>query len=261
MILLANIGNTNLLVGIWRERLLASARFSIHTLTDTVTMKHILSDFFTDEGFSIDDIEGSVLSSVRPEKNDLVRQTIQDLTDSGPYCVTLDADNWDLDYSAYESEPGTDRLLSCRAALEKYAPPLIVIDAGTAITVNVMDEAGAFIGGMILPGISSGLRALSRETAGLEAISFTAPNALIGKDTTQGLLAGAAYGTAAALEGIVERISHEIGETPVVLTGGDAAILNSYSDLYFFYEKDLLLEGLAIQYHRLKARASGGQNR
>lgn len=252
MILIANIGNTNLNYGLYGRRILASGYSPIHPLTSEKQALALFRSLLKKRGLSEDDIEGAVISSVVPEKTPVILSAAEKLAQTEPVLITGHTD-WEFDISAYSGLLGTDRLLCCSAALQKYRPPFVVVDFGTATTLNVIDPSGAFAGGVILPGVRTGLHALAAATAQLHDIPFSEPESVIGKNRTECMLSGATFGTAAMLEGLVKRIENELGAAvSVVVTGGNAKAVIPYCDSDLHYEPELLLEGLAIQSDRLK---------
>lgn len=248
MIFLASIGNTNLTYGLFNQEIIATERFPTQKLSDQHCIEDIYFSLLSKHGLENGQIKGTVVSSVVPEKTSLLLNTLQKITLSAPLFVSARTD-WEFDFSAYLGVIGTDRLLCCSAALKKYKPPLIVIDFGTATTVNVINSSGAFIGGVILPGVSTGLQALTANTSLLHSVPFSHPKSVIGKNTAECMLSGATYGTAALIEGLVNRIQQELNIlTPIIVTGGNADVVIPYCDLELHIEPNLLLEGLASQH-------------
>ena len=252
MIFMANIGNTNVNYGLYEERILASGYFPVHLLSSERRALALFRSLLRKCRISREDIEGAVISSVVPEKNAMILNAAEKISQAEPVLISSRTD-WEFDTSAYSGVLGTDRLLCCSAALQKYKPPFVVVDFGTATTLNVMDPSGAFTGGVILPGVRTGLRALAAGTSQLHDISFFELKSAIGKNTAECMLSGATFGTAAMLEGLVLRIKKELGaDVSIVVTGGNAKAVIPYCDFEVHYEPELLLEGLAIQSNRLK---------
>ena len=141
---------------------------------------------------------------------------------------------------------GADRLLGAWTARVVVGAPCIVVDVGTATTIDVVDADGAFVGGAILPGPSLGMRALARGTALLPPVPLEPPASAIGRDTVEAIAAGVVLGHHEAIGGLVGRMTDELGgdrRPMVVLTGGDAGVLGSPGWVDRF-EPDLLLRGL-----------------
>ncbi len=248
MILLFNIGNTSLTYGLFDHQIISLKRFPITGLSEQEDIKKLCYTLLENNELSIGQITGCVLSSVVPEKTPLLQKALKSIF-SIKLLYISDKTEWGFDCSAYTGILGTDRLLCCQGALAKYEPPFIVIDCGTATTLNVIDESGAFIGGVILPGVLTGIQALAEKTSLLQPITISAPNSVIGKNTVECMLSGAVFGTAAQLEGLVMRIQREMNkEVGVIITGGNADVIIPHLSLSLNYEPDLLLEGLVMQY-------------
>ncbi|NLJ31738.1 MAG: type III pantothenate kinase, partial [Clostridiales bacterium] len=211
--------------------------------------------FLRDSGAAADEIEGVVLASVVPEKTLMIRDAAARAFCAEPVLIS-GRTNWEFDTSAYSGVLGTDRLLCCSAALRKYTPPLIVVDFGTATTLNIINADGAFAGGVILPGITTGLRALAAGTSQLPDITFFELKSAIGTNTAECMLSGATFGAAFMLEGFRKRMEQELGAAAtLVVTGGNAKNVIPYCNFEFHYEPELLLEGLAFQSGRLRNAA------
>ena len=149
------------------------------------------------------------------------------------------------------SQLGMDRMIIAVAALAEYKPPLTLLDMGTATTMDVVDENGNFIGGCIIPGIRISLEALTSKTAQLPGINLDKPGKVIGKNTVDCMRSGIMYGTAAMIDGMLDRMEEEIGKsTTVIATGGVSRYVVPLCRREIKLEKDLLLKGLNILYHK-----------
>lgn len=251
MIFLANIGNTNLTCGLYNNRIFASVHYPVNKFSGKKDVLCFFNQYLRDSRVTPERIEKIILSSVVPEKTSLIFNAARDFFHLEPVLIS-EKTEWEFDHSSYSGILGTDRLLCCSAALKKYKPPFIVVDLGTAVTLNIMDSHGDFIGGAILPGVSTGLRALAGGTSQLSDMSrrlpFSSLESVIGKNTGDCLLAGATYGTAYILKGFYEKIQIELrADAAMVITGGNAKDIIPYLDFNFHYERNLLLEGLALQ--------------
>ncbi len=141
---------------------------------------------------------------------------------------------------------GTDRLLGAWAARELVGAPCIVVDVGTATTIDVVDAEGGFVGGAILPGPALAMRSLAGGTALLPTVPLVAPANAIGRDTVEAMASGVLLGHREAIGGLLARMSDELGHGPrprVVLTGGDTEAVGG-PDWVDRTEPDLLLWGL-----------------
>ena len=136
-------------------------------------------------------------------------------------------------------------------ALSMYKPPIIIVDMGTATTIVAVDKDGAYIGGAIVPGVNLSFEALSQGTSLLPNISIEAPRKCIATNTVDSMKSGAVFGTAAMIDGMVDRMEEEMGQkATVVATGGLSRCVVQYCRHEIKLEPELLLKGLAILYQK-----------
>ena len=146
---------------------------------------------------------------------------------------------------------GSDMIVDAVAALKDYPCPIVVIDMGTATTMSVIDQAGNYIGGVILPGLKVSLDSLSSKTAQLPDISLDIPRKVIGKNTIDCMRSGIMYGNAGTIDGILDRMEDELGACPsVVATGGLSRFVVPLCRHNIVYDEALLLKGLRILYEK-----------
>ena len=150
---------------------------------------------------------------------------------------------------------GSDLIVAAVAAIQDYEPPLILIDMGTATTITVVDKGNAYIGGVIIPGIRVSAEALSNRAAQLPGIQLDRPGRVIGRNTVESMRSGIMYGAAATMDGMIERIEEELGRpvNHVLATGGIAQFVAPLCRRELKLERDLLLKGLNIIYHKNRA--------
>jgi type III pantothenate kinase len=150
-------------------------------------------------------------------------------------------------------EVGTDRIANALAAVHRYGAPCLVVDVGTAITIDVVSPAGAFIGGVIAPGIETATDALGNAAAQLRRVELVRPRSVVAKNTVEALQSGAIHGFAALVDGLVERIRTEQSlepATPVVVTGALAPVLVDELGTEIRHEPLLTLHGLQQAFAR-----------
>ena len=145
-------------------------------------------------------------------------------------------------------EVGDDRIINAIASLNKYEPPLIIVDFGTATTFDVINNNGAYSGGLICPGINLSLNSLSQGTALLPLIEFKRSEKIIGKSTIGAMESGSYWGYVSLVEGIVERLKNEneCNSAKVVATGGYSSLFKEDLNCIDHYEENLTLEGLNL---------------
>ena len=146
---------------------------------------------------------------------------------------------------------GSDLIVGAVAARAKYPAPIAIVDMGTATTVSVVAENGAYIGGMIIPGLWVSVNALSAKAAQLPYIDLAGPTKLLGTNTVDCMRAGAVIGCAAMLDGIIDRMEEELGKpVSAVLTGGVSPLIVPHCRHKFHLEPDILIDGLQILYEK-----------
>lgn len=250
MILTIDIGNSNIVLGGVREDTIAfEARLRTEATKTSdqycVDLK-ILLDVYN---VRPEEIEGSIISSVVPQVLNSFQTAVKKLTGKtslvvGPGIKT------GLDIRLENpGQTGADLVVADVAALREYKPPLIVIDMGTATTMSVLDENGAHIGGCIIPGVRISMDALTDKTALLPGLQLDQPKRAIGRNTIDAMRSGIMMGTAAMLDGMVERMETELGKKcTVVATGGIAKFVIPMCKTPIIYDKDLIVKGLAMLY-------------
>lgn len=248
MILAADIGNTNLAIGIFDSGNLVyktSLPDNIDWLSGEWT-RAILSAL---EGIDIGNIEGAVLASVVPCLTDGICSAIGNIikgkilkADIGKL-KTLESEKYDL------NKLGADRMADILAAVKIYGAPAAVFDLGTATTLSAADKEEKFIGGMIIPGVRLSVDSLSSRAALLPFIELRKPESLLGTDTASCMVNGAVYGAAAVIDGVSEELRKELGrDINIIITGGAAELVVPLCKNKYIYDRDLLLKGLMIMY-------------
>ena len=243
MNLAVNIGNTNIRAALGDTDNYSQAVFY---LSKDMGKENFIHEIERKLGNDVwDKASRSIIASVVPAYTNLVVEILEQKT-GGPV-ARVDINNCGkLDISRYKGKLGEDRAVCCAGAMYKHKPPFVLIDFGTATTFNVVNKDGIFMGGAIMAGLQTGLKALAESTAQLPAMSnmWEKPK-VIGTDTMENLLSGAILGTAGAAEGFIDRIKAEIGEEiKVVATGGHAPAVLPVCRFPYIHEPSLLLEGL-----------------
>lgn len=194
-------------------------------------------------------------SSVNPPLVESLEHVVQQVTQQEVQWV---GSTIDLPIKVLTDEPkgtGVDRILNIAAAYEQMQKACVVVDAGTAITIDCCNDDGAFIGGAIAPGTRLLLEALQTNTAQLPRVELSVPKEPIGKSTEQAILNGVYHGVRGMVKEIVENYATELGTWPdVIATGGDAPKLFEGWELIHAIAPDLTLYGIALAYanHHIK---------
>jgi type III pantothenate kinase len=146
---------------------------------------------------------------------------------------------------------GSDRLVNALGALAVYSPPLIIVDSGTAITLDVISGDGAFEGGVIAPGVHLSMEALHAAAAKLPRVALQKPRRVVGDDTVSAMQSGIFWGHVALIEGMIARIKTERNEAmAVIATGGVASLFHGASTAIDHFDPDLTIRGLLAIYQR-----------
>ena len=146
---------------------------------------------------------------------------------------------------------GSDLVVDSVAGIAEYPAPLLIFDLGTANTVCVIDKNKNYVGGMIYPGIGVSLSSLTAHASQLGGISLEAPEHIVGKNTVECMKSGIIYSSAAAIDGIIDRLEEELGDgITVIATGGLAKKIIPYCRRKILLDETLLLKGLAIIYRK-----------
>ncbi len=254
MLLAIDIGNTNIVIGgLKDDQILFEARIATDRIKTSdqyaAEIKNMLGLF----GVSAADVEDCIISSVVPPVFNSVQTGVRKLTGKQPMVVGPGLKTGLNIHMDIPSQVGSDLIVAAVAALAEYAAPLVLIDMGTATTVQVIEPDNVFVGGLVFPGVMVSLDSLTSRAAQLPGISLDKPKQVIGKNTVDCMRGGIMYGTAAMLDGVIERVEEELGhKTTVVATGGLAQFIIPLCKREITYERDLLLKGLNIIYKKNK---------
>lgn len=259
MLFCIDVGNTNVKYGVFSEdKLVASFRVASSKQQTADEYGIVAKDLLASSKIDKKDIEGIILSSVIPQLNYTISHMCEYYLDKSPLIVgpgiktglNIKVDN--------PREVGADRIVNSVAAYKKYGSnaPVICIDFGTATTFNVITEGGAFIGGVIAPGIKGSLESLVNGTAQLPYIELELPNSVICKNTTTNMQAGLLYGFAGLVEHIIFKMKKELKrpDTIVVATGGLSETIATETHSINYIDRMLTLEGLKFLYDMNKAK-------
>ncbi|PIF02961.1 MAG: pantothenate kinase [Desulfococcus sp.] len=254
MLLVIDVGNTNIVMGIYRERkLLFSWRVRTERNTTEDEFDFLVSGLFTGAGLRPrEDIANTVISSVVPPMTAILDGFCRKYLNHAPLWV--DARQAGVMPIHYDNpqEVGADRIVNAVAAYERFRCSLIVIDFGTATTFDAVSAGGAYLGGAISPGIHIAADALFMNASRLPRVEiFTPPERVIGKNTVASIQSGIIFGYAGLVDGLVNRMRKDLApEVKVVATGGLAPLIYQVSETIDIVAPDLILEGLRLIHER-----------
>lgn len=246
-ILVMDVGNTSITLGAWD----ASAVHASCSLKpdDASGLAGSIRTLY--QHFAGDLPDAVVIASVVPSTLAVVRKTLAGLGDPSVLVVGQDLP---LPMPVAVAEPdrvGTDRVCAAAAAFERTQQACTVVDFGTAVTVDLVDDGGTFAGGAILPGLSLQARALAEGTAQLPLVDVTQPERAVGRDTAEAIRSGICFGLPGAVRVLVERYATDLGTWPqVVATGGDLPAMLELCDFIDSPVPNLTLLGVGLAHAR-----------
>jgi type III pantothenate kinase len=252
VILAVDVGNTQTVIGLFQSGEL-DAHWRVHTnaaLTpDEIRLK--IAGLLSAHGRSWADVERVLVSSVVPSLTHAYEEISEQATGRLPMVVGPGLKTGMPIRYDNPHEVGADRIVNGVAAHERFGGPVIVIDFGTATTIDVIDSSGSYLGGSIAPGVETSAEALFAKAARLSKVDLEPPGHVIGTNTQASLQSGLMLGTAAMIDGLVERVWDELGEeATVVATGGLAHTMAPLCETIHEVDEDLTLKGLMLIYER-----------
>jgi type III pantothenate kinase len=252
MLLVVDVGNTQTHFGTFRgERLVEHWRFATVRTSTSDELGAALRNLLELRGVGLGDLSASIVSStvpqLEPEWLAMAEHYLgHRMLAVGPGLRTSMAIRIDN-----PRELGADRLVNAVAAFEHLGGPCVSVDFGTAVNYDVVSVEGEYLGGVIAPGVEISLDALTSRGAKLPRIDLLPPRAAIGKGTIDAIRSGIIYGFAAQVDGILARISRELGEEPATIaTGGLAQHIVPHTDSIDEIDDLLTLKGLKLLYER-----------
>ncbi|KXZ38915.1 type III pantothenate kinase [Alkalithermobacter thermoalcaliphilus JW-YL-7 = DSM 7308] len=251
MLLVFDVGNTNIVVGVYKDKKLIKD-WRISTDKDKTSDEYgmLIKQLFIYEGLDLNLVEDVIISSVVPNvmhslENFSLKYCKKEPIVVGPGIKTginIKYDN--------PKQVGADRIVNAVAAYDKYKGPIIVVDFGTATTFCAISKKGEYLGGTIAPGIKISSEALFQKASKLPRVELVKPDMVICKNTVSAMQAGIIYGYAGLVDNIVELMKKELksSNVKVIATGGLASLIYTESKTIDHVDKYLTLEGLRLIY-------------
>ena len=255
MLLVIDVGNTNMVIGLYRgDDLVKTWRMNTQTNRTSDEIGIIINSFFKDDNIDLKEIKGAIIASVVPNIMYSLTHSIKKYIGIEPMVVSADMDLGITIVRDNPKECGIDRVVDIVAAKELYGTPAIVIDYGTANTFDVINEKNEFITGFITAGVKICADELYSRSAQLPKVELVSPKSIVAKDTVSSLQIGIVAGRIGETIGIINALKEglNIPNAKVVATGGLANIIDPDRKIFDVYDPVLTLTGIKILYDRNK---------
>ncbi|OPX45611.1 type III pantothenate kinase [Ruminiclostridium hungatei] len=255
MILVVDVGNTHIVLGVYEKtELLASWRLNTDKERTADELGMFMLNLFDHAALKADKVEAVIIASVVPPIMYTLEHSIKKYLKLEPMIIGPGTRTGINIRYQNPKEVGTDRIVNAVAGFELYGGPLIIVDMGTATTFCAVSEKGEYLGGVICPGVKISLEALFQKAAKLPRIDLIKPEGVIGKNTVSSMQSGIFYGYIGQVDYIVKRMKQEMQEDniKVIATGGLARFISEESRTIDHINSTLTLEGLRIVYERNK---------
>ncbi|MBQ7839522.1 MAG: type III pantothenate kinase [Lachnospiraceae bacterium] len=253
MILVIDVGNTNITCGVYRQKTLMTTFRMMSKMPRTSDEYGILiRDMLKENQVDIEKLKGAIIASVVPNVMHSLTGAIRKYLKMEPLIVGSGIKTGIKITSENPKEIGPDRIVDVVAAYEKYGGPVLVLDFGTATTYDLVTEDGKFGVGITAPGIKISAKALWEDTAKLPEIEIKKPDSILARETITSMQAGLVYGQIGQTEYIINQVKKETGlvNLKVVATGGLGRIIADATDTIDVYDSSLTLDGLRILYEK-----------
>ncbi len=252
MLLVIDVGNSNIVLGVYRDdELIRDWRVATDKDRTVDEYAMLVNNFFSLAHMDFSQLTAVIISCVVPPMLNSLESLCEKYFELVPLVVGPGIKTGMPIHYDNPGEVGADRIVNAVAAFEKWKCGMIVVDFGTATTFDVISASGEYQGGAIAPGVGISAEALFSRASKLPRVEFSRPAHVVAKNTVSSMQAGIFYGYVGLVEGIVSRIREEVGQPlKVVATGGLASSIAEASDMVDNVEPYLTLEGLRILYQR-----------
>ena len=246
MILAVDVGNTQILIALYEgDDIRDHWRLATNAERTSDEYSVLIRQFIGEV-----DVEGVAISSVVPRATAALRNMSTRYFKLDPVVVEPGTKTGMPILIDNPREVGADRIVNGIGAYDIYGGPAVVVDFGTATTLDAVSARGEYLGGAILPGIDISMDALFSSADRLSRVELIEPRSVIGKSTVEALQSGAIYGFAGQVDGICRRMQDELGECTVVATGGLSGLIARFSTTIQHVDPWLTLHGLRLVYER-----------
>ncbi|MEW6155494.1 MAG: type III pantothenate kinase [Actinomycetota bacterium] len=251
MLLAIDAGNTHTVVGLYDgDQLLEPWRLATNSERTSDEHGLLVRQLLDLRSATLGDVTGVVISSTVPRLTAALREMAERYFAVPPVVLEPGARTGMPILYENPREVGPDRIANAVGAHDLYGGPVIVVDFGTATTVDATSVDGEYLGGAIMPGVEVSLDALFARAAALFRVKLTGPRRVIGRNTVESVQSGTLYGTGAAVDGLCRRFEDELGPCRVVSTGGLGELIAPFSEKIETHDPWLTLHGLRLIFER-----------
>ncbi|MBX3729066.1 MAG: type III pantothenate kinase [Candidatus Sumerlaeia bacterium] len=260
MFLAVDIGNTHTTLGLMQAgKVLTHRRLTTHR-NSTADELHVMLRFMERiEDVKREEWQGAAICSVAPAVNRAMAAAVRRVTGVEPLLLDPSMDLGIRNAYSNPLEVGMDRLANAVAGVAEFGAPLVIVDYGTATTLDIVSREGDYLGGVILPGLEATADALYMRTSKLPQINIERPPGALGRTTVHAMQSGIFFGSIDAVEGVTHRIEQELGyELRLVATGGLARVLSPDMKRLHAVDDDLTLKGTWLIWKRNRRSSQAG---
>jgi len=261
MLLAVDIGNTNVVFGLYRGRSLEQT-FRVSTVITRTEDEYgvLLQQLLMLRKIPSDAIDAAIIASVVPPLTDVMVEAVRHAFAREPLVVGPGLKTGIPVLYENPRDVGADRIVNAVAAYERTKSAVIVVDFGTATTFDCISPKGEYLGGVIVPGVQVSLEGLVARAAKLSRVELAAPPHVVGRNTTHALQSGVVFGYASMVDGVIERIEAELGyDCQVLATGGLAALIAKHTRRLEQVDVNLTLDGLCLIHERNAGAAEAAE--
>ncbi|MCR5116594.1 MAG: type III pantothenate kinase [Lachnospiraceae bacterium] len=253
MILVIDVGNTNITFGVYKKtELVTTFRMMSNVSRTSDEYGMMITALLANNGVPAEKISGAIIASVVPNLMHALTGAVAKYIKVKPMVVGPGTKTGIRIVSENPREIGADRIVDAVGAYEKYGGPVLVLDFGTATTYDLVNDKGEFTAGITAPGIKISAKALWNDTAKLPEIEIKKPKSILAQETISSMQAGLVYGQIGQTEYIIKCVKEESGfdNLKVVSTGGLGRLISDETDMIDVYDASLTLDGLRFIYEK-----------
>ena len=256
-LLVVDVGNTNIVLGIYRGDVLADS-WRLATARDRTADEYGILAKQLINGESNGALDSAIIGSVVPPLNGVITDMVRRYFGVDPLFVEPGVKTGIAIHTDNPQEVGADRIINCVAAYEAYGGPCVIVDFGTATTFDLVTADARYVGGVIAPGLNISAEALFARAARLPRVDIRRPASVIGTNTVVNMQSGLYFGYLGLVDGILARMKREVPEIKrVIATGGLATLFSEDSEHIDEFDPELTLKGLKIIHDRNRGAKRG----